>query len=92
MTGGWHQASTCRTGDGRDLTPDALTRLCCDAHHILPWNRGGRTDLDNLIPLRTQHHHHLVHEGQWQIQLTPNRSVRITRPDRQAHHPPAGVR
>jgi hypothetical protein len=143
MTGGWHQASTCRTGDGRDLTPDALTRLCCDAvlqrvtldeygvpisvgrryrtatdaqwtalravhdscgwpgctrplshcqaHHILPWNRGGRTDLHNLIPLCSQHHH-LVHEGQWQIQLTPNRSVRITRPDRQAHHPPAGVR
>jgi hypothetical protein len=32
------------------------------AHHLLPWMRGGRTDLANLI-LLCQWHHTAVHEG-----------------------------
>jgi hypothetical protein len=35
-----------------------------DAHHVIPWRTGGRTDLDNLI-LLCRHHHRLVHEGGW---------------------------
>jgi hypothetical protein len=35
-----------------------------DAHHLVPWRTGGRTDLDNLI-LLCRHHHRLVHEGGW---------------------------
>ena len=32
------------------------------AHHLIPWIRGGRTDLENLI-LLCQWHHTAVHEG-----------------------------
>ena len=42
------------------------------AHHIVPWARGGPTDLDNLI-LLCSHHHHLVHEGGWVLTGTGDR-------------------
>jgi hypothetical protein len=32
----------------------------CDAHHIIPWARGGPTDLSNLI-LLCRYHHRVVH-------------------------------
>ena len=34
----------------------------CHAHHIVEWENGGSTDLDNCI-LLCQRHHHSVHEG-----------------------------
>lgn len=54
----------------------------CQIHHIVPWQDGGPTDLDNLIPLCGRHHH-LVHEGHWRIHLEPDRSLVITQPDGQ---------
>jgi hypothetical protein len=33
-----------------------------DAHHVIPWIQGGRTDLQNLI-LLCRWHHTAVHEG-----------------------------
>lgn len=40
-----------------------------DAHHVrVPWARGGRTEIDNLV-LLCRHHHVLVHEGGWTIHL-----------------------
>lgn len=39
----------------------------CDAHHELPWESGGRTDLDNGV-LLCRRHHGLVHCGRpWVI-------------------------
>jgi hypothetical protein len=38
------------------------------AHHIQPWERGGPTDLDNLV-LVCPFHHKLVHEHGWAIAL-----------------------
>jgi hypothetical protein len=36
----------------------------CDIHHVIPWEHGGTTDLDNLQPVCTpdhhQHHQHLI--------------------------------
>ena len=52
----------------------------CQAHHIKPWDRHGPTDLDNLIPLCSRHHHR-VHEGGWHIKLLADWSLRIHRPD-----------
>jgi hypothetical protein len=52
----------------------------CQAHHINEWDHGGPTDLDNLVPLCSRHHH-AVHEGQWSIKLLPDRTLRIFRPD-----------
>ena len=52
----------------------------CQIHHVIPWECGGRTDLDNLIPLCTEHHH-LVHEGGWSLQLHKDRTITLNRPD-----------
>jgi hypothetical protein len=60
----------------------------CQAHHIHEWSHGGRTDLNNLVPL-CSHHHHLVHEGGWRIELRPDRSLLLFRPDG-THHVTTG--
>jgi len=52
----------------------------CDIHHVLPWQRGGVTNLANLLPLCSKHHH-LVHEGGWHLALRPDRTIRLERPD-----------
>jgi hypothetical protein len=36
----------------------------CQVHHLRPWEDDGPTDMDNLRP-RCSFHHHLVHEGGW---------------------------
>lgn len=55
----------------------------CQAHHITEWEHGGRTDLDNLVPLCSRHHH-AVHEGGWSIKLLPDRTLRIFTPGGEA--------
>jgi len=52
----------------------------CRIHHIIAWTLSGNTDLDNLLPLCEQHHH-LVHEGNWTLTMTPDRVCTWTRPD-----------
>ncbi|MBI1378058.1 MAG: DUF222 domain-containing protein [Frankiales bacterium] len=42
----------------------------CHAHHVQPWEHGGPTELPNLALLCSAHHH-LVHEGHWQLRPTP---------------------
>ena len=45
--------------------PDCPVRFGdCDIHHLTEWRDGGATDLDNLIPL-CSNHHHFIHEGRW---------------------------
>ncbi len=56
----------------------------CQMHHILEWEHGGHGEIDNLVPLCNRHHH-AVHEGKWTIQLQPDRSLRIWRPNGQRH-------
>jgi hypothetical protein len=76
-----------------------LYRTCalCDvpfehtqAHHV-SWygHQHGVTDIDNLLPLCSKHHH-LVHEGGWHLHLAADRTLTITRPDGTAwtHAPP----
>lgn len=52
----------------------------CEIHHLHPWNDGGATDLENLVPLCVTHHHR-VHEGGWRLHLTPDRSLVVSRGD-----------
>ena len=52
----------------------------CEIHHIVPWERGGLTDLDNLIPLCSRHHH-VVHDLSWTLRLEPERTLVITQPN-----------
>ncbi len=52
----------------------------CEIHHILPWELGGPTDLHNLIPICSRHHH-LIHEIGWKLELAHNRTLTIRQPD-----------
>jgi hypothetical protein len=50
----------CRFGDC-DKDPSMT-----EAHHIIPWSKGGRTDLANGIML-CKFHHLLIHNNRWEI-------------------------
>ena len=43
----------------------------CEAHHCQPWSHTGPTDIDNGV-LLCGFHHHLVHQGDWTIQIGPD--------------------
>jgi hypothetical protein len=49
-------------------------------HHVRWWRNGGGTDLDNLLPVCSRHHH-LVHEGGWSLTLHADRTLIIDLPD-----------
>lgn len=49
----------------------------CELHHITPWEHGGVTDLDNLVPVCSRHHH-LVHSLDWTLQLDDDRTLTVT--------------
>lgn len=53
------------------------------AHHIHEWEHGGDTDLVNLIPLCSEHHH-AVHDDGWRLWLRSDRTLEI-------HHPLSGA-
>jgi hypothetical protein len=57
----------------------------CDIHHVSPWVPNGLTDLDNLLPLCSRHHH-AVHEGGWTLTLAADRTIALRRPDGTLHH------
>ncbi len=131
-SGDLHEHGVCETGDGIEIPPATIRRLCCqgritpividqhgnpfdmgrtirnanrnqrralramyrscaidgcdvafercEIHHIVPWELGGPTDLENLIPLCSRHHH-VVHEGGWALHLAPDRTLTIIQPD-----------
>ncbi len=57
----------------------------CQVHHVTWYTTGnGNTDIDNLVPLCSRHHH-LAHEGGWQLALTSDRTLTVTRPDNTIH-------
>ena len=50
----------------------------CNVHHIDYWENGGATDLNNMVPLCSRHHH-AAHEGGWKLNLDPEtRQLSIT--------------
>lgn len=51
----------------------------CQIHHVKPWEAGGGTNLADLLPLCTTHHH-LVHEGGWRIRRRPDGSASLDPP------------
>jgi hypothetical protein len=57
----------------------------CHIHHLAEWDDLGDTDLDNLAPL-CSFHHHRVHEGRWRQQLDPStRQLTVHLPDGALH-------
>lgn len=49
-----------------------------EAHHLVPWSTGGRTDLANAV-LLCSHHHHRVHDPGHGTDLLPNGDLRFHR-------------
>jgi hypothetical protein len=52
----------------------------CAIHHLTWYRHQGKTDIDNLLPICTKHHH-LAHEGGWKLALDTHRNLTITYPD-----------
>jgi hypothetical protein len=84
-----HHRTSARESQRRVLAGDVLTCAhphCtvsfskCRIHHVDWYEHGGRTVVDNMLPL-CEEHHHLVHEGRWNLTMTPDRTVTWTRPD-----------
>src|SRR5438067_1616926 len=61
--------------------PGCGSRRFAQAHHIVWWRRGGRTDLDNLVLVCT-FHHKLVHEYGWSLTRDEDGALHWFRPDR----------
>jgi len=54
-------------------------------HHLAEWDDFGPSDIDNLIPV-CSFHHHRVHQGRWRLQLDAStRQLTVTLPD-STHH------
>jgi len=50
-----------------------------NVHHVVHWERGGLTDLENLV-LLCEHHHHRVHELGWKVSGDANVLLTIVTP------------
>ena len=57
----------------------AVAFHACQIHHIDYWERGGPTDLENMVPLCSKHHH-AAHEGGWTLALKPGTRQLHARP------------
>ncbi len=65
----------------RCAIPDCPTRFDhCKIHHVHWWRRGGRTDLENLLPVCVRHHT-AIHSQGWAIELGPDRALTLTLPN-----------
>jgi len=63
---------TCRA-DGCDVPAN-----WCEAHHLHPWEHGGRTDIDDGV-LLCSHHHHRVHDTSYLVDRLPSGDLRFHR-------------
>ena len=59
----------------------------CEAHHIIPWKRGGPTKIDNLV-LVCWSCHDRIHDHNWQVVVRGNR-YRLMPPDTESPPNPA---
>ena len=56
----------------------------CEIHHVIFWRFDGKSNIDNLVPVCSKHHH-LAHEGGWTLSMSSDRIVTWTRPDGTIH-------
>ena len=59
----------------------------CQAHHIIPWQPGGPTDLDNLVLLCSRCHHK-VHDDGWRVRRTAPGQYTLRPPPTHYGRPP----
>jgi hypothetical protein len=65
--------------DRRCRFPGCENSIFTDVHHVVHWAKGGPTDLENLVTL-CSHHHHRVHERQWEVKGNANGVLRFIGP------------
>jgi hypothetical protein len=83
-----HVANRAQRRALRAMYPTCAIQGCstrfehCQIHHVAWWGRDlGPTNLANLVPLCSKHHH-AVHEGGWQITINPKtRELTVKFPD-----------
>lgn len=80
------QRRTLRFRDGPGCAFPGCVARHVDAHHLVFWADGGRTDLENLV-LLCRHHHRLLHEGRYRAGMAEGRP-RFFRPDGTPIRPP----
>ena len=73
--------------DGGCRYPGCPMRRFVQAHHVVPWDDLGPTNLDNLMLLCTAHHR-LFHEGGYTIDVLGQGQFTFRRPNRRAIAPP----
>jgi len=60
--------------DGECRFPGCGSKRFTQAHHIVWWEQGGRTDLENLVLVCT-FHHRLVHDYGWRVRREEDGTV-----------------
>jgi hypothetical protein len=68
-----------RKRDGGTCRFPGCERSIRQIHHIEHWSRGGRTDASNLAGV-CWYHHHLVHEGGWDVTGNGDGELTFTSP------------
>ena len=66
--------------------PGCGSRRFTQAHHVVWWERGGPTDLENLVLVCT-FHHRLVHEYGWHVRREEDGSVSWFRREGRRYRP-----
>jgi hypothetical protein len=66
--------------DGGCVFPGCTERIWVDAHHLEEWDKGGRTDIDNLV-LLCRFHHNAIHHRGFSIKKGPRQTFRFFNPD-----------
>ncbi len=61
----------------------------CQAHHIVPWQAQGPTNIDNMCLLCSRCHHQ-IHDNGWQIRQTPE-GKHVMLPPTRRNRPPLPV-
>ena len=59
---------------GDELVLDFFNDAWCEAHHRIPWLRGGRTDLRDLVPL-CGFHHQRIHDPAYDRRYRPDGTI-----------------
>lgn len=60
--------------------PGCRSKAGMEAHHVIHWISGGRTELANLL-LLCERHHHAHHDGEFSIDALGRQRFRFTRSD-----------
>jgi hypothetical protein len=69
----WNRAQrrAARARHGHRCAVEGCDRRITEIHHLLFWENGGATSIENAIPLCSRHHH-MVHDLGWQIDWNPH--------------------